>query len=225
MTDFSRRSLLALLCLAGAPFVACNEAVKDQTKDFDAEAGEKGASVKKNVKPEPDAEVAVIETELGRLVVELYPNLAPQHVERFKKLAAEGFYNGTTLHRIDPNLGIIQGGDPNSKDSNPFNDGTGKSPYPDLPAEFSDVSFERGIVAAARSGSFDSANSQFFIMLKPQPAFEQPGNRYTIFGRVTEGINNAAIISTAPVREGTTDRPADPVAIKSVTLQPRSNFK
>ena len=93
------------------------------------------ANVKKGVKPEPDAEVAVIEMEnpaYGKIVIELYPNIAPKMVERFKQLIKEGFYNGTTFHRIDPQLGIIQGGDPLSKDDNPANDGTGDSPYPNV---------------------------------------------------------------------------------------------
>ena len=217
MTDFIRRSLLALLCLAGALFVACNETAKDQTKDFDAETGEAAANVKKGVKPEADEQVAVIETDYGRIVLELYPNLAPQMVERFKRLAGEGFYNGTSIHRIDPDLGIIQGGDPNSKDSNPFNDGAGSSPLPNLPAEFSDIPYERGTVGAARAQSNDSANCQFYITLKRQPAFD---NRYTVFGRVIEGLNNADIISNAPVRDGT-DRPADKILVKSITLQKR----
>jgi peptidylprolyl isomerase len=193
----------------------------DATKDSDAEE----AGVKKGVKPEADSQAAVVETDYGRIVIELYPNLAPKMVERFKQLANEGFYNGTTIHRIDPNLGIIQGGDPNSKDAIPANDGMGNSPYPNVPAEFSDLPYERGIVGAARTGNdINSANCQFFITLKRQPAFEQPGNRYTVFGRVIEGMNNADIISGAPPVEGT-ERPADKILVKSVTLAPRSNFK
>jgi cyclophilin family peptidyl-prolyl cis-trans isomerase len=212
--------LWALLCAALALSAAsCGK--KEATKDFDA-GGEAG--VKKGVKPEADSQAAVVETDYGRIVIELYPNLAPKMVERFKKLASEGFYNGTTIHRIDPNLGIIQGGDPNSKDDDPANDGAGNSPYPNVPAEFSDVFYERGIVGAARAGDINSANCQFFITLKRQPAFEQPGNRYTVFGRVIEGLNNADVISAAPVAEGT-ERPADKVLVKSVTLAPRGNFK
>ncbi len=176
------------------------------------------ANVKKGIKPEPDAQVAVIETDYGRIVLELYPNLAPQMVARFKQLAAEGFYNGTTFHRIDPTLGIIQGGDPLSKDNDPDNDGTGSSQGPNLTAEFSDVPYERGTVGAARAQDNDSANCQFFITLKRQPQFDQ---RYTVFGKVIEGLGDADIISHAPVREGT-DRPDDKITIKSITFQPRA---
>ncbi len=194
--------------------IACGEQTK--TKDFDAEDSVDGAEVKKGVKPQADEEVAVIETDYGNIVIELYPNIAPRMVERFKKLISEGFYNGTTFHRIDPRLGIIQGGDPLSRDDDPRNDGSGSSNEPNLPAEFSDLLYERGAVGAARGTAADSANSQFFITLKRQPAFDQ---RYTVFGRVIEGINNADVISTAPIDPGTESRPADKVVINRITLR------
>lgn len=207
-------------------FVACSLAASacgQASNSNSSGAGETGgADVKSGVKPEADAEAAVIETDFGRIVIELYPNVAPQMVARFKKLASEGFYNGTAIHRIDPELGIIQGGDPNSKDNNPANDGMGSSDEPNLPAEFSDIEYERGTVGAARGQSEDSANSQFYVTLKRQPAFNR---RYTVFGRVIEGINNADIISTAPLAEGAQDRPADRILVKSITLAPRANFK
>jgi cyclophilin family peptidyl-prolyl cis-trans isomerase len=186
-------------------------------------------NLKKGVKPEPDAEVAVIEMQnpgYGRIVIELYPNIAPQMVARFKQLVNEGFYNGTTFHRIDPELGIIQGGDPFSKDNIPGNEGAGDSPYPNVPGEFSDIPYNRGTLGAARKGggagvseeqAYNTANCQFFITLKPQPAFDK---RYTVFGKVIEGLNNAEVIMGAPVDEGT-ERPSDPIVIKSVTLQKR----
>jgi len=214
-----RRWAIALLCLAFAlAALACGQGSNSNSAAGDAD----GANVKMGIKPEADAEAAVIETDFGRIVIELYPNVAPQMVARFKKLAGEGFYNGTAIHRIDPELGIIQGGDPNSKDSNPANDGMGSSPEPNVPAEFSDIEYERGTVGAARSQAEDSANCQFYITLKRQPAFDK---RYTVFGRVIEGINNADIISTAPLADGAQDRPADKILVKSITLAPRANFK
>ncbi|HYG10880.1 MAG TPA: peptidylprolyl isomerase [Pyrinomonadaceae bacterium] len=214
-----RRWAVAVLCLAFAlSALACGQVSNSNSGAGDDAAA---ANVKTGVKPEADAEAAVIETDFGRIVIELYPNIAPQMVARFKKLAGEGFYNGTAIHRIDPELGIIQGGDPNSKDSNPANDGMGSSSEPNLPAEFSDIEYVRGTVGAARSQSEDSANCQFYITLKRQPAFDR---RYTVFGRVIEGINNADIISTAPLAEGAQDRPADKIIVKSITLAPRANF-
>ena len=221
MKSYLRKRWWALLYVAFVLLLAaCNEKPREQSKDFDTETGEE-VNIKKGIKPEADAQAAVIETDFGRIVLELYPNLAPQMVERFKRLAGEGFYNGTAIHRINPQLGIIQGGDPNSKDSNPFNDGSGSSQLPNLPAEFSDIPYERGIVGAARAQSNDSANCQFYITLKRQSAFD---NRYTVFGRVIEGLNNADIISTAPTANGA-ERPADKILVKSITLQPRSQYK
>jgi cyclophilin family peptidyl-prolyl cis-trans isomerase len=205
------------------------------SKDSDAGADAASANVKKGVKPEPDAEAAVLETSFGRIVIELYPNIAPKMVERFKMLAKEGFYNGTTFHRVDPQAGVVQGGDPNSKDDDPRNDGGGDSPYPDVPAEFSDIPFERGIVGAARQGprpafggqpglteaqAFDTANCQFYITLQRVAQWD---GQYTVFGKVIEGMSNADIIAGAPTTPGTPN-PADKIVIQSITLQPRSNF-
>jgi cyclophilin family peptidyl-prolyl cis-trans isomerase len=194
-------------------------------------------TVKRGVKPEPDSEVAVIEMEnpaYGRMVIELYPNIAPKMVERFKQLIREGFYNGVAFHRINPQLGIIQTGDPLSKDENPSNDGTGDSPYPNVPGEFSDIPYERGIVGAARKGANPQAgvteeqarntgNCQFYITLKRVPDFDE---NYTVFGRVIEGISNADIIASAPVEPAGPGRPeasqpSEKIIIKTITLQPR----
>jgi peptidyl-prolyl cis-trans isomerase B (cyclophilin B) len=177
------------------------------------------APVKRGVKPEPDAEAAVIDTNFGKIVIELYPNVAPRMVERFKTLARQGFYDGTTFHRV--NAEVIQGGDPLSKDDNPANDGTGDSPLQNVPAEFSDIPFDRGVVGAARKGSdVDSANCQFYITLQRVPDWDE---QYTAFGRVVEGMGNAQIIAGAPRLPGT-EHPADKIVIKSITLQPRANF-
>lgn len=172
-------------------------------------------SIKRGIKPVADNEQAVIETDFGDITIELYSNLAPLMVERFKRLINEGFYDGTTFHRIDPALGIIQGGDPLSKDSDPENDGAGSSNYPDVAQEFSDVPYDAGIVGAARSNSPDSANCQFFITLKRQGGFDE---RYTIFGRVVSGLTNAQVISTAPAEVGGS-RPQNPIVIKRITLK------
>ena len=223
------RSFAALTCLALALLAgACGDEQKQAEKTFDD--AEAGAPVKRGVKPEADAQAAVIETDYGRIVVELYPNLAPQMVERFKTLARQKFYDGTAIHRIDPALGIIQGGDPNSRDAIPENDGAGNSPLPNVPAELSDVPYERGIVGAARLGerpgltkmqAYDTANCQFFVTLKRQPDFDR---EYTVFGRVIEGLLNADVIAGDKVTEGTS-RPAVKIIVKSVTLAPRSQFK
>jgi cyclophilin family peptidyl-prolyl cis-trans isomerase len=199
-------------------FGACNEK-NSNTQNSNANAP-RDSNVKAGVKPQPDAQVAVIETaDYGRIVIELYPNVAPQMVERFKKLINEHFYDGTAIHRVDVQLGIIQGGDPNTKGSNVATYGTGGSPYPNVPAEFSDIPYERGTLGAARTNDINGANCQWFITLKKQPAFDK---QYTVFGRVIDGIKNAEVIMGAPTVQGT-PRPSDKVVIKSVTLQPRAN--
>ncbi len=211
--------LLVLTALLMFYFAACNQS----NSNTGGNANDDGAAsnVKTGVKPQADAQVAVIETaDYGRIVIELYPNIAPQHVERFKKLISEKFYDGTAIHRIDPNLGIIQGGDPLSKGGDSGAWGTGSSPYPNVPAEFSDIPYERGTLGAARTSDINGANCQWFITLKKQPQFDK---KYTVYGRVIDGIKNAEVIMTAPTQPGS-ERPADKVVIKSVTLQPRSNF-
>jgi len=129
-------------------------------------------------------EVAVISTPKGEIVAEFYPKLAPMHVANFKKLAKAGFYDGTTFHRVVPGF-VIQGGDPNSKDSDPSNDGMGGPGY-SVKAEFSDVLHEKGILSMARSQDVNSAGSQFFVVLARAPHLD---NKYTVFGKVIKGID------------------------------------
>ena len=176
------------------------------------------SEIKKGVSPIADNEIAVIEMEnsaaYGTIKIELYSNIAPKAVARFKELAREGVYDGTTFHRI--NQSVIQGGDPNSKDADPTNDGQGRSDKPNVPAEFSDILYDTGIVGAARGGDVNSANSQFFITLKRESGFDQ---RYTIFGRVIDGMNNVRTISGVQPRDG--ERPIEPVRIKTVRIEPK----
>lgn len=177
------------------------------------------AEVKRGVTPVADNEVAVIEMEnsgaFGTIKIELYSNVAPKAVAQFKALAREGVYDGTTFHRI--NQSVIQGGDPNSKDGDPSNDGQGKSDKPNVPAEFSDIPYDAGILGAARAQDVNSANSQFFITLKREPSFDK---RYTVFGKVIEGMNNVRTISGVQPKEG--ERPVDAVKIKTVRIEPKS---
>jgi peptidylprolyl isomerase len=172
--------------------------------------------VKTGVAPVADPEVAVIEMAepaFGKIKIELYSNIAPQMVERFKTLAKEGFYDGTAFHRVSGI--VVQGGDPKTKDDDPTNDGNGGSDKPDVPAEFSDVPFERGTIGAARTQDPNSANSQFYITLQRYPGWDR---NYTVFGKVIEGMNNAVTISGVP-KNG--ERPIDKVVIKSITIQPK----
>lgn len=130
------------------------------------------------ISEEATPENTVIMTlEKGDVTIQLLPSLAPKHVARFKRLVREGFYDGLKFHRVLPGF-MAQSGDPTGT-------GTGSSPYPNLPAEFSFVPFERGVVGMARARDFNSANSQFFVTTGRATHLD---NSYTVFGRVTEGM-------------------------------------
>ena len=113
----------------------------------------------------------------GRVTIQLYPLLAPAHVERIKTLARRGFYDGVIFHRVIEGF-MAQTGDPTGT-------GRGDSDLPDLNAEFSAVPHVRGTVSMARTNEENSANSQFFICFQPRFALD---NKYTVFGRVTSGM-------------------------------------
>ena len=121
----------------------------------------------------------VIDTTKGRIVIKLRPDLAPQHAERVKQLARDGYYNNVPFHRV------IDGFMAQTGDGANFN-GTGGSKYPNLKAEFSNVPFKRGTVGMARASSPDSANSQFFIMYADGSFLN---GKYTVIGDVVSGMD------------------------------------
>ena len=125
------------------------------------------------------ANAIVIDTTKGRVVVKLRPDLAPQHAERIKQLARDGYYNNVPFHRV------IDGFMAQTGDGQRFN-GTGGSKYPNLPAEFSSVPFKRGIVGMARASDPNSANSQFFIMFADGSFLN---GKYTVIGEVVSGMD------------------------------------
>jgi peptidylprolyl isomerase len=133
------------------------------------------------------ANTLVIEVEgKGAVEIELLPDVAPQHVERIKTLARDGAYDGVAFHRVIEGF-MAQTGDVEFGTKEAYGSGragTGGSDLPDLPAEFSDVSFETGVLGMARSASPDSANSQFFIMFAPATHLD---GEYTVVGRVVSG--------------------------------------
>ncbi len=129
---------------------------------------------------------AIIETNLGTIVFKLLPDLAPETVRNFEKLAKDGFYNGTLFHRVIPGF-MIQGGDPNTKSGNKNTWGTG-GPGHTIKAEFSSRSHHRGIVSMARAQDPNSAGSQFFIVTTDSTFLDR---QYTVFGEVIEGMDVA----------------------------------
>ena len=163
---------------------------------------------------QPDKEVAVLETSMGKIVLEFFPGAAPKHVANFKQLARSGFYNGTKFHRVIPGF-MIQGGDPNSKDNDRTNDGTGNSGTK-VPAEFNAIPHKRGILSMARSQDPNSASCQFFIVVKDSNFLD---NQYSAFGRVIEGMDVADKIVS--VKRDERDNPLQPVTIQKVTIEPR----
>ena len=160
-------------------------------------------------------EVAVIYTKQGTMVMQFYPDVAPGHVTNFMELARDKFYDGTTFHRVIPGF-MIQSGDPNSKDDDLNNDGTGRGPKT-LKAEFSDIPHTRGIVSAARSRNPNSASSQFFIVVADK--YPSLDGQYTVFGNVFEGMDVADKIVNLP--RNRMDNPGKAALVDSVRIEVR----
>jgi len=169
-------------------------------------------------------EVAVLKTTAGEMVIEFWPDVAPQTVENFKKLAREGFYDGTAFHRIMKGF-MIQGGDPLTKDAKMENRwGTGGPGY-QIKAEFNDRPHVRGVLSMARSQDPDSAGSQFFVCLADAKFLDR---QYTAFGRVIKGDDVLEQIGTTAVTQnsgGEKSRPAARVGLEAVTLVVADSLK
>ncbi|NWF72142.1 MAG: peptidylprolyl isomerase [Nitrospirae bacterium] len=143
---------------------------------------------------------AIIKTKFGDMHLKFYPDVAPNHVGNFIKLAKSGFYDGTIFHRVIPGF-MIQGGDPNTKSSlrkDTYGQGGPKDEKGNpilLKAEFSDIPHKRGIVSMARANEPDTAGSQFFIVVEPSPFLD---GKYTAFGEVVRGLGVADKIVAVP---------------------------
>ena len=167
-----------------------------------------------------DDPVAILETNQGNIVIEFFPNDAPNHVENFINLSLTGFYDGTLFHRIIPGF-MIQGGDPNTIDGDPNTWGTG-GPSRSVDAEFNSIKHERGIISMARSADPNSAGSQFFIVHKASNFLDE---QYTVFGRIVTDESFQTLDKIAGVTTGTSDRPTDPdqVKITKISITNRSD--
>ena len=160
--------------------------------------------------PATDGTTATIATELGDITFELFTESAPVASENFVNLANAGFYNGTVFHRIMPDF-MIQGGDP---------EGTGGGgPGYTIQDEPIVGEYDRGMVAMARTPEPDSQGSQFFIIVKDSPFLGDAEYPYTIFGRVTSGIEIADQISQMPNGGGQSSPALEPVVMDTVTIQ------
>lgn len=137
---------------------------------------------------------AVIKTKFGDMEIKFLPDVAPKHVENFISLAKSGFYNGTIFHRVIPGF-MIQGGDPNTKDSLKKGAYGQGGPGHTVKGEFSDLAHKRGMVSMARAQDPDSAGSQFFVVVEDSRFLDR---KYTIFGEVVKGIGVADKIVAVP---------------------------
>jgi len=142
----------------------------------------------------PKGPKGIIKTKFGDIEIKFYQDVAPRHVENFIKLAKSGFYNGTIFHRVIPGF-MIQGGDPNTKDSLKKDSYGQGGPGHTIKAEFSDIPHKRGIVSMARAADPDSAGSQFFIVVEDSRFLDR---KYSVFGEVTKGIGVADKIVNLP---------------------------
>ncbi len=145
-------------------------------------------------------EIEVAGVAKGVITIDLFEDVAPQHAQRLTQLAEEGAYDGVVFHRVIDGF-MAQTGDVafGRQGMPPRQMGTGKSDYSDLPAEFSDIPFDRGVVGMARASAPDSANSQFFIMFAPGYFLN---GQYTVIGRVTDGMEIVDAIKRGHPRTG-----------------------
>ena len=185
-----------------------------------------GSIIMTSCEKQPD--VAVVSTRYGDMVLEFYPEVAEKHVDSFLTHARNGYFNGTTFHRVIPGF-VIQGGDPNSKSDDRSNHGMcghaanfyGVGNEDDqsswmLPAEFNSRPHLTGTLSMARSQSPNSAGSQFFICAGPTPQLD---NQYTVFGQVIEGLDVIQKIVNSP--RDRRDNPKDKVEM-TVTVMPKN---
>jgi peptidyl-prolyl cis-trans isomerase B (cyclophilin B) len=206
--------LTLLCCLAGLALVVTN--ARSQESETTPTPTPMNSPTEK--------EVAVITTSAGEMVAEFWPEVAPNTVENFKKLARQGFYDGTAFHRIVKGF-MIQGGDPLTKDpSKEARWGTGDPGYK-IKAEFNEKLHEKGVLSMARSSDPDSAGSQFFIMLGRSPHLDR---QYTGFGKLIKGEDVLEKIGNTPVTMsggGERSKPTERITVESIKIVPADSVK
>ena len=152
----------------------------------------------------------------GNVKIELFPDVAPKHVERIKKLAGEGKYDNVVFHRVIDGFmaqtGDVKFGNSSSNDFDLSRAGMGGSDLPDLDAEFNDIPHKKGTVSMARSSDPNSANSQFFICFEPAPFLDR---NYTVFGKVIEGMEYVDKIKRGDGTNGSVSDPDKIISFKS----------
>ena len=161
-------------------------------------------------------DIMILKLKDGDVIIELFNDVAPNHVERFKKLSLEKKYDGVVFHRVIDGFmaqtGDVQFGNSNSENFDLSRAGTGGSEYPDLKAEFSELPHERGTLSMARSSSPNSANSQFFICFNSAPHLDR---QYTVFGKVINGMEFVDLIKRGEGSGGTVKSPDKIISLSS----------
>ncbi len=162
--------------------------------------------------------IMILKLKDGDVKIELFPDIAPNHVKRIKELAKEGMYDNVVFHRVIDGFmaqtGDVKFGNSNSKDFNLSRAGMGGSDLPDLKQEFSNLPHDRGTLSMARSSDPNSANSQFFICFKPAPFLDK---QYTVFGKVIEGMDFVDKIKRGDENNnGSVDNPDKIISFKSL---------
>jgi len=160
--------------------------------------------------------IMILKLKDGDVIIELFNDIAPNHVERFKKLSSEKKYDGVVFHRVIDGFmaqtGDVQYGNSNSENYDLSRAGTGGSEYPDLKAEFSELPHERGTLSMARSSNPNSANSQFFICFNSAPHLDR---QYTVFGKVISGMEFVDLIKRGQGSGGTVNSPDKIISLSS----------
>lgn len=209
--DHSARRASRLLVLLATVFAillisGCSGTSKDNGTDQDA--GQDALQGSETV--------VILKTVQGDITVRFFAETSPEHAKNFIEHSKSGLYTGTLFHRVIPGF-MIQGGDPNSKDDNPANDGMGGYSYLGegnmLNAEFNDIPHTRGILSMARSRDVNSAGSQFFVMHAEYPSLN---GQYTVFGEVIDGIEVVDMIVSSP--KNNRDRPNSDQRIEAVEV-------
>jgi len=161
-----------------------------------------------NKQAQAKEDLMILKLKDGDVIIELFNDIAPNHVKRFKQLANEKKYDGVVFHRVIDGFmaqtGDVEFGNSNLESYDIRRAGTGGSKYPNLKAEFSNTSHDRGTLSMARASNPDSANSQFFICFKPTPSLDR---QYTVFGKVVKGMEFIDLIKKG---EGSNGEVSDP---------------
>jgi Peptidyl-prolyl cis-trans isomerase (rotamase) - cyclophilin family len=219
-------SIFAAALMLGTLSVRAEESKTNQTDS--AKKAEAQAASNED-KSAATNEVAVIKTSEGEMVIAFWPDVAPKTVENFKKLAKEGFYNGTAFHRIIRDF-MVQGGDPNTKDKSKEAEYGQGGPGYSIKAEFNDRKHETGVISMARSSDPDSAGSQFFICHAPASSrgMQYLNGKYTAFGKLIKGedvLDEIANTPVGPSATGEQSKPLKRVEVESIKIVPANSIK